>query len=317
MTIFVFGSINMDLVVRTPRFPAPGETITGHTFFTAPGGKGANQATAAAKLDISTRMIGRIGKDVFGQSLLASMDQNGVMTSDVTIDNNYPSGTALITINDAAENNIIYVPGANGAVGLEDVNHLTIAFKNNPAKSPIILMLQLEVPVSAVVAAAEAGRNNNATTIFDPAPVLQFPPELYQMIDIITPNETEASLLVGFKIKRIEDAERAANNIIERGVKQVIIKMGNRGAFWSNGRKKKYFPVFTVEAIDTVAAGDAFNGALASALHEGLAMEEALVWAMAGGALSTLKEGAQPSMPDRQSLLCFIENHSSELTGLN
>jgi ribokinase len=307
MTVIVFGSINMDIVVRSPRFPDPGETITGHTSFTAPGGKGANQAVAAAKMGTPTYLIGRVGKDVFATSLIGSLTDYGVNHDYVIIDEQHPSGTALITIDDSAQNEIIIIPGANGAVGFDDITRLKELLQKHVPKNKIILLLQHEVPIEAVFAAIQLASKHDALIILDPAPYQAIPKKIYKLIDIITPNETEAAALVGFKILNIDDAIRAANILRDRGIKDVIIKMGEKGAFWSSATNQKYLPAYKVKAIDTVAAGDAFNGVLAVALHEGMDIESALTWAMAGGALSTMKEGAQPSMPDRKTLLAFLE----------
>jgi ribokinase len=298
MSVIVFGSINMDLVVRTARFPQPGETISGSDFYTAPGGKGANQAVAAGRLGVPTRMIGRVGGDVFGQALLDSLKGNGVDTGCVLVDESQPSGVAVITVDDAAENNIIIVAGANGQVGAADVQRLERALDG-----AIHLLLQFEVPMDAVVAAAGAARRRGVKVILDPAPARQLPDALYALIDIITPNESEAAQLVGFAVDSEAAAQRAAAELLERGVRQAVIKMGARGAYWSDGEQSQFFSAYKVNAVDTTAAGDAFNGALAAALDGGESMPGALHWAMAAGALSTTRPGAQPSMASRAELL--------------
>jgi ribokinase len=303
MSVVVFGSINMDLVVRTPRFAQPGETLSAHTFFTAPGGKGANQAVAAGRLGVPTAMVGRVGSDMFGNSLLESMQSNGVDTRWVLRDQARPSGTALITVDDRAENTILIVAGANGAVGEDDLGRLEAALAGGGP-----LLLQLEVPLASVIAAARLARERGIAVILDPAPGQTLPDELYRLVDILTPNESEARILTGITIQERQDAVRAAQVLHERGVGQVIIKMGGQGALWStqygsDGHAQQFLPAYQVTSVDTVAAGDAFNGALAAGLSQGLPMSEALRWGMAGGAISTTRPGAQPSMASRQELL--------------
>ncbi|MCD4671866.1 MAG: ribokinase [Anaerolineaceae bacterium] len=303
MAVIILGSINMDLVVQTPRFPRPGETLIGHTFFTAPGGKGANQAVAAAKLGVPACMVGRVGKDVFGDNLLESLQQNGVDISSVMQDDEQPSGTAVIFVDDQAENEIVIVAGANGTVGESDLDRLESALQAGGQ-----LLLQLEVPMETVVAAARLAHEQGVTVIFDPAPVKTLPDELYAYIDIITPNESEASALVGFTVDDEVSAGQAAQVLQERGARQVVVKMGSKGAYWHDGQQAVFLPAFKVDAVDTVAAGDAFNGALAAGLSEGLPMQEALRWGMAGGAISTTRIGAQPSLANREELLALLQN---------
>ncbi len=301
MTIVVFGSINMDLVVRTPRLPTPGETLTGHTFFTAPGGKGANQAVACARLGALTRMVGRVGDDLFGEQLRISLRSAGVQDDDV-LTTPGPSGVALIAVDDAAENTIVIVPGANGAVSIEDIPRLKRALDGAHT-----LLLQLETPLATVVAAARAARARGVTVILDPAPALPLPDELYTLADILTPNESEAATLTGIPVHDEQSAAAAARALTARGVRTVIIKLGARGALTGDAHGERLWAPFTVTPVDTVAAGDAFNGGLAVALSEGRSFEEAMQWGLAAGALSVTRPGAQPSMPDRQELLALLE----------
>lgn len=302
MTVVVFGSINMDLVVRTPRLPAPAETITGHEFFTAPGGKGANQAVAAARLNTPTKMVGRVGGDAFGQELRQNLADAGVDVSSVLTNREVSSGVAVIAVDDNAQNNIIIVPGANGRVGQDDLNRLEANLRG--AK---VLLLQLEVPLEAVIAAARLAHERGITVVFDPAPAQALPAELYSLIDIITPNEVEAAQLVDVTIKSREDAAQAAEKLLTLGVKAVIIKMGATGVFYAaHGGPNGFLPAFKVKAVDTVAAGDAFNGGLAAALVAGQPLPAAIRWGAAAGALSATKMGAQPSMPSRSELETFL-----------
>ena len=239
-------------------------------------------------------MVGRVGGDDFGTALRQGLHDYGVETSGVFTDSGQPSGVALITVDDRAENTIIVVPGANGAINVDDLPRLETALEN--AK---VLLLQLEIPLDMALEGAKLAQARGITVILDPAPAQLLPPEFYGLIDILTPNESEAEALVGFKIEDQASARRAAEMLMERGAKSAIIKMGSRGAYWRSTTEEDFVPVFPVKAIDTVAAGDAFNGGLASALSEGLPLKEAILRGMATGALSTTKPGAQPSMPSR------------------
>jgi ribokinase len=306
MTVVVFGSINMDLVVRTPRLPAAAETITGHEFFTAPGGKGANQAVAAARLGAPTKMVGRVGNDAFGQELKQNLAGTGVDVSTVFTDTTVSSGVAVIAVDDNAENNIIIVPGANGQIGQDDLARLEANLTE--AK---VLLLQLEVPLEAVVAAARLAHEQGITVVLDPAPAQELPAELYTLIDMITPNEIEAGQLIGVAVKNQDDAAGAARMLLGLGVKTVIVKMGALGVLYVQvGEEPTLVPAFEVTAVDTVAAGDAFNGGLAAALVEGQPLPVAIRWGTAAGALSATKMGAQPSMPTRSEFEAFLNQQT-------
>lgn len=302
-SVIVFGSINMDLVVQSPRLPIPGETLVGHKFFTAPGGKGANQAVAIARLGISTQMVGRVGGDSFGDELINSLQTAGVQTDYVLVDETTSSGVAAIAVDDAGENQIIVIPGANGRVDFTDVERLKSLLPKATA-----LLLQFEIPIPAIVAAAQAAKQARVTVILDPAPAQKnLPQEVYPLIDIITPNEIEVGQLVGFPVDGLEAAAKAADVLLERGVGTAIIKQGAKGAFCAS--KKETFSVraFPVTVVDTVAAGDAFNGGLAAALVSGLSLQQAVVWGAAAGALAATKSGAQSSMPDRETFNAFLQ----------
>ena len=300
MAIVVFGSINIDLVVRTPRLPAPGETLTGHTFFTAPGGKGANQAVACARLGAPTRMVGRVGDDLFGEQLRASLRSFGVQ-DDGVLTTPGPSGVALIAVDDLAENTIVIVPGANGSVSIADIPRLEAVLDGAR-----ILLVQLEVPIETVVAAARAAHTRGVTVILDPAPALPLPDELYALADIITPNEHEAATLTGIAVHDDRGAIAAARALIARGARRVALKLGARGALTADAEGEQFWSPFTVTPVDTVAAGDAFNGGLAVALSEGRSFDEAIRWGLAAGALSVTRHGAQPSMPERNEVLTLL-----------
>jgi ribokinase len=302
----VFGSINMDLVARTPRLPVPGETLLGHKFFTAPGGKGANQAVAIARLGIPTQMVGRVGSDSFGQEVLKSLQTAGVNTDYVLVDETASSGVAAIAVDDAGENQIIIIPGANGRIDGTDVERLESLLLGANA-----LLLQFEISMSAVWRATQAAREAGVKVILDPAPAqIEVPEELYPLVDIITPNEIEAGQLVGFPVDGVEAATKAADILLQRGVGSAIVKLGAKGAVCATEEETFFVPAFPVAAIDTVAAGDAFNGGLAVALAEGLSLQQAVVWGAAAGALASTKPGAQSSMCDRQTFNTFLNQMS-------
>ena len=306
MPILVFGSINMDLVARAPHLPAPGETLTGRSFETIPGGKGANQAVACARLGVETRMVGRVGGDGFGRRLLDGLAAAGVDGRAVAVDTGTSSGVALITVDDAAENSIIVVPGANGRVDESDLGRLEEAL---PGAS--VLLLQLEIPLPLVLAAAQAAHDRGLRVVLDPAPAQPLPGALFPLLDFLTPNETEAAVLAGFPVDSPQAAGRAAAALQARGARNVIVKMGAQGVYALLDGEESLFPAFHVEAVDTVAAGDAFNGALAAALSEGRSIEQAIRWGLAGGALSVTRRGAQPAMPSRDELQAFLQSQKA------
>jgi ribokinase len=300
--VLVFGSLNMDLVTRTYRLPRAGETLLGSDFFTTPGGKGANQAVALARLGIPTEMVGRVGKDGFGQELLTSLQLAGVGTELIRVDPATHSGVAVITVSASGENQIIGVLGANGQMDVTDVDRMRPWLSQADA-----LLLQLEVPVSVVKAAAKAAHEQGIRVILDPAPV---PPvaiaELYPLVDFLLPNEIEAGQLVGFPVHDRETAAAAAVVLQEQGAQTVIIKLGAQGVFCATAEDGFFTPAFAVHAVDTVAAGDAFAGGLVAALVKGQDLHRAIAWGAAAGALATTKVGAQTAMPDRATFDAFL-----------
>lgn len=311
MSAIVFGSLNMDLVSRVPRLPAPGETILGHDFITTPGGKGANQAVALAKLGVPTQMIGRVGHDDFGRSLIQGLQELQIDTSGIAIDPHIHSGVAIITVADAGENQtgenqIIGILGANGQVGQADIDRLKPALAQAQ-----YLLLQLEVSLEAVKLAAQAGKAAGVTVILDPAPVQQ--PDLtalYPYIDYLIPNEVEASQLVGFTVHDVATAQQAATCLQNQGIPQVIIKLGAQGAYCQTPTQGIFVPAFTVAAIDTVACGDAFAGGLTAGLLAGHSLSTAVQWGNAAGALTAMKLGAQVAMTDRPQFDRFLADNS-------
>lgn len=302
MSIIIFGSINIDLITTTPRLPMPGETINGDKFFTAGGGKGANQAVAVSRLGIPTKIVGRVGNDSFGEQLLASLQAANVDTTAVVVDDDVHTGVAVIAVDAGGENNIIVVPGANHSVNNTEIERL-----KNLLPGATALLLQLEIPLEMVMSAAKVAREMGVKVILDPAPFREdFPTDFYGLIDIITPNEIEASQLVGFAVNNRETASQAAIELCRRGVKNSVVKIGAQGVVCATAEETFFQPAFVVKAIDTVAAGDAFNGGLAAGLDSGLSLKDAVKWGAAAGALCVMKSGAQPAMSDRETFDNFL-----------
>ena len=306
--IIVFGSINLDLVTKTPRLPVAGETLRGYEFFTAAGGKGANQAVAAARLGIPTKLVGRLGDDNFGHQLRRSLQATGVDTEEILVDTEISSGIAVIIVDDAGENQIIFVAGANERLGEADVERLK---KLLPEAA--LLLMQLEIPLSVVLSAALAAKQAGVPVILDPAPVQELPLELYQNVDILTPNQIEAAQLVGFPVDNQEAAAQAAKMLRQRGIGTVIVKLGDQGAFCASESESFFVPAFPIQAVDSVAAGDAFNGALAAALTKGLSLRQAVVWGAAAGAITATQAGAQTSLPTLEMFNRFLQEHGLEV----
>jgi ribokinase len=307
MSVVVFGSLNMDLVSQVPRLPAPGETILGSGFVTTPGGKGANQAVALAKLGVSTVMIGRVGNDDFGRSLLADLTQHHINTDGILVDPTSHSGVAVITVAATGENQIIGIFGANGQVGQADIDRL-----QPHLATAQYLLLQLEVSLEAVQLAAQSAKAAGVTVILDPAPV-QTPDltALYPHIDWLIPNEVEASQLVGFTVNDVATAHQAAIALQTQGVPQVIIKLGAQGAYYQTPTESGFVPAFAVDAIDTVACGDAFAAGFTAGLLAALPIPAAIRWGNAAGALAATQKGAQIAMPDRPRFDHFLQQHSA------
>lgn len=303
--IVVIGSLNMDLVGCAARIPVVGETITGHTFFSEPGGKGANQAYAAARLGGSVSMLGRVGSDDFGRTMRANLEQAGCNVEGL-LSVEGTSGIALIFVADDGHNSIVIVPGANDRFSPQDVDAA-----GQFLEGVAWVLLQLENPLSTVLAAAKTARRAGARVILDPAPARSVPDELFALADIITPNETEAAILAGLAPGplRPEQASTIARKLQARQARTVIVKLGEQGCLLVN-EESQLIPAPKVKAVDTTAAGDEFNGGLAVGLSEGLEMPAACRFANAAAALSVTRLGAQASAPTRSELDAFIRSLS-------
>jgi ribokinase len=292
--ILVVGSLNTDLVVRAPRFPQPGETISGEDLQVIPGGKGANQAVAAARLGASVSMLGRVGKDNFGDFLLDNLKSNYVDAQLVQRDD-ASTGTATIIVDSNGQNSIVLSAGANGKVSAADVKSASfLDYK--------LLLLQLEIPLETVLSAAKRAHENRMRVILNPAPAQVIPTELIALADFIIPNETELSLLTGISVNDLDSVEKAARKLLEQGAQNVIVTLGSNGALIVTRTKVTKVNTYPVDVVDTTAAGDAFIGGFATGLLQDRSLEESVRYGCACGALATTKFGAQPSLPAKEDV---------------
>ena len=295
--IVVLGSTNVDMVVRGKRIPAPGETVSGGTFLMNPGGKGANQAVAVARLSArrgTCTFIGKVGDDLFGRETAVRMRKDGI-DARLLIDRKVASGTALILVDAKGQNVISVALGANGTLTPKDIAPFRRDIENAAA-----LLLQLETPLETVAAAAQWAHAKGVSVILNPAPARKLPRGLYRCLDWITPNETEAELLTGVRVTDAASARKAVAALMKRGVRHVVITMGAKGVFC--GDCGRLFPAKRVRAVDCVAAGDTFNGAFAVALSEGRSCSEAIAFAQRAAAISVTRPGAQASVPFRREV---------------
>jgi ribokinase len=313
--ILVVGSLNADLVVRAPRFPQPGETISGEDLQVIPGGKGANQAVAAVRHGAQVSMLGRVGNDGFGDFLLDNLKENNVDISRIQRDE-ASTGTAIIVVDSNGQNSIVLSAGANGNVTAEDVENASFADHK-------LLLLQLEIPTPTVLAATRRAREHGLSVILNPAPAKELPDELISLVDYLIPNETELNLLTGIEVNDIPSAELAAKSLLARGVKHVIVTLGSKGALIVNKERITTVDAYPVDVVDTTAAGDAFIGGFAYQLLESAnllgnlqehtltgtrapVLQKAVRYACACGALATTKFGAQPSLPTKEEIERFM-----------
>jgi ribokinase len=295
--IIVIGSSNTDMVVKSKKLPAPGETILGGTFLMNPGGKGANQAVAAARLDGNVTFIAKTGNDLFGEQSLHIFKNEGIDTRFIIRDKKNPSGIALISVDENGENAIIVAPGSNAALSAYDIDDA--AYEADPSD---VFLMQLEIPVSTVEFVAERVSEKGVRVILNPAPARSLSNDLLRCLYLITPNETEAEILTGIKVVDPSSAKQSAEKLIQKGVRNVVITMGAAGAFMLTDDFTGMVPVVPVKAVDTTAAGDVFNGALAVAISEGMGLKDAVDFANKAASISVTRMGAQASAPYRREV---------------
>lgn len=290
--VLVVGSSNLDLVVSTQRFPRPGETIFGNKFEMFPGGKGANQAVCASRLGCKTTFVGKMGNDEFKEKLSQIMVESEVDITNIFVDEKEHTGTALITVDGNGQNQIIVISGSNMKLSPEDIESKSLLFKEAS-----VVLTQLEIPIETVLRVAQLAKENDALFILNPAPAVQLPARLFPLIDFITPNESELELLSGIRITNDQSIEIAGRLLIDKGVKNVIVTLGEEGSVLITKSCKKQFSVNKVQVVDSTAAGDAFNGALATSLADNHSIEEAIEFASKIASITVTRMGAQSSMP--------------------
>ncbi len=301
--LLVIGSANMDLVVTAERVPRRGETLSGGEFKMVPGGKGANQAVACARLGAETHFVGRIGADAFGETLRQGYEREGLRIEHLVTDPDAPTGIAMIIVDADGDNSIVVAPGANKRCLPADLEPLEAVLDEVHC-----LVLQLEIPLDTVRAALRMGRERGVTTILDAGPPRALPPEVVALVDVISPNETEAEALLGRSIADVASAEAGARRLLQMGAAAAVMKLGAWGAVVATPDEVSHIRAQRVEAVDTTAAGDAFTAAMAVALAEGQSLREAVEIAVCAGALAVTVFGAQPSLPTREKLAEFCQD---------
>lgn len=303
--IVVIGSSNTDLTVRSSRIPAAGETLIGGDCLVAGGGKGANQAIAVARLGGELEFVAKVGDDVFGHGAIEAFKRDGIDVSNVFVDPKAPSGVALICVDDRAENAIVVAPGANMTLTCEEIDSIA-----DDIRAADYLLMQLESPIEVVCHAADIAHRAGCRVILNPAPAAVIPQDLYGKLYLITPNETECATLTGMNVDSEAEVEAAARLLRSRGVGNVVVTLGTRGALCVTDEGTRIIPAYKVHAVDTVAAGDTFSGALAVALSEGRTICEAADFAARASAIAVTRPGAQLSVPTRREVDDFdVENY--------
>ncbi|WP_058910745.1 ribokinase [Entomohabitans teleogrylli] len=304
--LVVLGSINVDHILNLDQFPAPGETVTGHHYQVAFGGKGANQAVAAGRSGADIAFIACVGDDDIGGRVRQQLASDGIDIAPIGVVAQQPTGVALIFVNSEGENVIGISAGANGAL-----NPQRVADEEERIAAAAALLMQLESPLESVLAAAKIAHQHQTRVILNPAPACELPDELLALVNMITPNETEAEKLTGIKVGNDDEAALAANVLHGKGIETVIITLGSRGVWLSVNGSGQRIPGFRVKAVDTIAAGDTFNGALVTAMLEGKALPDAVRFAHAAAAIAVTRKGAQPSVPWRQEIDAFLADQEA------
>ncbi|MBY7956288.1 ribokinase [Vibrio fluvialis] len=302
--LVVLGSVNADHVLQVPSFPRPGETLHGRNYQVIPGGKGANQAVAAARLKADIGFIACVGDDSFGINIRESFKLDGMNISGVKMQPNCPTGIAMIQVSDSGENSICISAEANARLTAEAIEPDLARIRE--AK---YLLMQLETPIDGIVKAAQVAKEARTNVILNPAPAHELPDELLSCVDVITPNETEAEVLTGITVTDDESAQLAADALHRKGIEIVMITLGAKGVWLSQNGRGALIPGFRVQATDTTAAGDTFNGALVTGLLEEMPLESAIKFAHAAAAISVTRFGAQTSIPNRAEVDAFLANH--------
>lgn len=298
--ITVVGSLNMDLVVNTDKIPKPGETVIGNSFQQIPGGKGANQADVVAKLGEKVKIIGCVGKDDMGTFLKNSLKKDGVDVDYVLEKENVTTGVAFIIVEASGNNAIAVSPGANYELLATNIKEMDEAFTDSK-----IILLQLETPLETVQKALKIAKLAGKTTILNPAPAMNLDKDILGLVDILTPNESELEILTGLKTDSLEQIELAAKILLDKGANEIIVTLGENGCMYISEERTKHFPAYKVKAVDTTAAGDSFNGALAVSLSKNKTIDESIQFAMKVGAMTVTKAGAQTSLPTRKEVDLF------------
>jgi ribokinase len=310
--IVVVGSTNIDLFMKVQKIPKPGETVIGKEVYKYFGGKGANQAIAAARFNGDVTFIGSLGNDSDGLSAIKNFSKEGIDISNIKKSPHKPTGLALIFVDEQGENSIAVSSGANELLGIDDITACTDIIKKSD-----ILLIQLEIPIETVKVAAKIAYENNVKVILNPAPAFPLDDELYSYVSIITPNIHETESLTGIKVCSEDDALKASTFFIEKGIETVIITNGANGVYNCNQVEVKFYPAHLVSAIDTTGAGDIFNGVLASAIAYGMKIEEAVEYATAAAAISVTFEGAQNSAPTKSEVDKFLLNKNLNKSFIN